>query len=529
MDSIHTTMINILKFKTHPSIILFILVIYGCGSGGENKTSIANNARQTTDWIENYFLPELTYKNKCLNPRSGVNPETSSSYLDIKGTSLDENNYLRSYTNNTYLWYDEVVDRDPSLYSTESYFDLLKTSHDRFHFTYPTTEWIQLSQSGISAGYGVSWINQSNKIRVAYTEPNTPASSETVGLERGDEIIEVDGIKVTENIGSNFVNNILYPDTSGKTHTFLVKKRASGETTEISMTSDNIVSTPVQEIKIFERDSGKVGYFLFNDHIATSESGLFDAITQLKSNNIKNLVLDVRYNGGGYLAIANQLTYMIAGPILTAGINFETMVFNDKHPNTNPVTGSPITPIPFYATTIGLSSMQKNIDLPFLDLSTGDSGYPKVFVITGNDTCSASESIINSLMGLNIEVIQIGSVTCGKPYGFYPTDNCGTTYFTVQFKGINAKGYGDYGNGFKPRLIASDINMPKGCLINDDLDSNLGSTDEDRLSAALYYLDNGNCPIENIGRSPSKSIANSASTDRISVKKNIFLTNRIFH
>ena len=121
------------------------------------------------------------------------------------------------------MWYDEVVDRDPSLYSTESYFDLLKTSHDRFHFTYPTTEWIQLSQSGISAGYGASWINQSNKIRVAYTEPNTPASSETVGLERGDEIIEVDVIKVTENIGSNFVNNILYPDTSGKTHTFLTK------------------------------------------------------------------------------------------------------------------------------------------------------------------------------------------------------------------------------------------------------------------------------------------------------------------
>ena len=67
---------------------------------------------------------------------------------------------------------------------------------------------------------------------------------------------------MTENIGSNFVNNILYPDTSGKTHTFLVKKRVSGETREISMTSDNIVSTPVQEIKIFERDSGKVNICL---------------------------------------------------------------------------------------------------------------------------------------------------------------------------------------------------------------------------------------------------------------------------
>ena len=233
MNSIHTTMINILEFKKHPTIVLFLIVINGCGSGGENKTSITNNTRSTSDWIENYFLPEMTYKNKCLNPRSGVDPDTSSLYSDIKGTSLDENNYLRSYTNNTYLWYDEVVDRDPSLYSTESYFDLLKATHDRFHFTYPTSEWIQLSQSGISAGYGVSWINQSNKIRVAYTEPNTPASNEIDGLERGDEIIEVDGINVTENIDSNFVNNILFPETSGKTHTFLIKKRASGEIKEI--------------------------------------------------------------------------------------------------------------------------------------------------------------------------------------------------------------------------------------------------------------------------------------------------------
>ena len=71
--------------------------------------------------------------------------------------------------------------------------------------------------------------------------------------------------------------------------------------------------------------------------------------------------------------------------------------------------------------------------------------------------------------------------------------------------------------------------MPKGCLINDDLDSSLGSTDEDRLSAALYYLDNGNCPIENIGRSPSRTTTNTTSISRMSVKKNIFLTNRIFH
>ena len=58
-------------------------------------------------------------------------------------------------------------------------------------------------------------------------------------------------------------------------------------------------------------------------------------------------------------------------------------------------------------------------------------------------TCSASESIINGLRGVNVQVIQIGSTTCGKPYGFYPEDNCGTTYFSIQFKGVNAAGFGE--------------------------------------------------------------------------------------
>ncbi len=74
-----------------------------------------------------------------------------------------------------------------------------------------------------------------------------------------------------------------------------------------------------------------------------------------------------------------------------------------------------------------------------------------MFVLTGPNTCSASESIINALQGVDVEVIQIGSTTCGKPYGFYPQDNCGTTYFSVEFKGVNAKGFGDYPTVFRRR------------------------------------------------------------------------------
>jgi len=295
------------------------------------------------------------------------------------------------------------------------------------------------------------------------------------------------------------------------------------------MTSANITKTPIQKVKTIATDTGKVGYFLFNDHIATAEKGLFDAITYLKSAEINDLILDLRYNGGGYLAIANQLSYMIAGPTAAAGKIFERMQFNDKHPATNPITGAAINGIPFYSTTIGLSSMSNNTPLPSLKLNNGSSGNNRVFIITGNDTCSASESIMNTLIGLNIEVIQIGSKTCGKPYGFYPADNCGTTYFTVQFKGINNKGFGDYADGFTPRTTANEnANMAMGCLIDDDLEYELGDENEKRIAAALYYRNSNNCPSVVISRSNLMQIQ---STDSIKsemrIMKPFWLNNKI--
>ena len=174
---------------------------------------------------------------------------------------------------------------------------------------------------------------------------------------------------------------------------------------------------------------------LFNDHIATAEQALIDAVNQLNADAspgvIADLVLDIRYNGGGFLATASQLAYMIAGVGPTAGQTFEITEFNDKHPATDPVTGQPITPFPFFNTTLGPpfngNGGVAGQVLPTLDLS-------RVYVLTGPGTCSASEAVMNSLRGVDVEVIQIGSTTCGKPYGFYPTDNCGTTYFTVQFR-----------------------------------------------------------------------------------------------
>jgi hypothetical protein len=130
--------------------------------------------------------------------------------------------------------------------------------------------------------------------------------------------------------------------------------------------------------------------------------------------------------------------------------------------------------------------------LPALNLT-------RVFILTGEGTCSASESIINSLRGVDVEVIQIGSTTCGKPYGFYPADNCGTTYFSIQFKGVNAKGYGDYTDGFTPSDAGgSNASFVRGCSVPDDFTHALGDASEGRLSAAIHLIEGFDCPVAQV-------------------------------
>jgi hypothetical protein len=227
---------------------------------------------------------------------------------------------------------------------------------------------------------------------------------------------------------------------------------------------------------------------LFNDHLATAESELVAAFTQLKGAGVHDLVLDIRYNGGGYLDIASEVAYMIAGPTPTAGQTFELDQFNSKNPTVNPVTLDAIAPLGFHTTTQGLS-LPAGQALPSLNLA-------RVFVLTGGSTCSASEAIINSLQGVNVQVIQIGSTTCGKPYGFYPADNCAVTYFSIQFQGVNAKNFGDYPDGFTPQnTVATEGVLVPGCSVADDFTHTLGDPAEGLLASALSYGATGVCPV----------------------------------
>jgi hypothetical protein len=261
---------------------------------------------------------------------------------------------------------------------------------------------------------------------------------------------------------------------------------------------------------------------VFNDHLAPSEAELIDAFTTLRDADVSDLVLDIRYNGGGFVDIAGEVAYMIAGLDRTVGKTFELPQFNDKHPAINPVTHEPISPVVFPREALGFSA-EKGQALPFLNLN-------RVYVLTGANTCSASESIMNGLRGVGVEVIQIGSRTCGKPYGFYPADNCGTTYFSIQIRGVNALGEGDYSNGFAPENTPGSLGKRiAGCSVADDFNHAFGDPLEARLAAALAYRETSQCPSATggLGAPRAQSAQPATELSDVLMYKPPALTNRI--
>jgi hypothetical protein len=336
------------------------------------------------------------------------------------------------------------------------------------------------------------------QVYAAFVWPGYAAAAANVV--RGSQVLAIDGVDMvnaTDTASLNTLNEGLSPTSAGESHTFTLQAPGSNTSGTVTMQAQNVTETPVPVVTTITTGTGPVGYILFNDHIATSEGELINAINQLRSANVADLVLDIRYNGGGYLDIASELAYMIAGPGPTTSEAFEQQTFNNKYPSTNPVTGQPLTPTPFHSTSQGFSSSPPaGTALPYL-------GLPRVFVLTGPGTCSASEAVINGLNGVNVQVIQIGSITCGKPYGFYPQDNCGTTYFSIEVQGNNAKGFGDYPDGFAPQnstTLTSAV-LP-GCSVADDFTHALGDSAEGRLAAALSYRAGQACPSPPTGIAP---------------------------
>lgn len=443
----------------------------------------AVNSCTNSATIKPAYTPSVLLANRCAIPRTENDPSTNRPWPDTQGTVADEKSWVRSWSDETYLWYKDIGNIDAINFATPiTYFNVLKSFEitpsgapkDQFHFTQATSV-ARATSAGVASGYGIQWATFAStpprRWVVAFVQPGSPAA--IAGVPRGAELVSINGVDfVNDNTQAGVVaiNAGLSPPAVNTASTYGLRALGSAAPQNFAMLSAVVNTISVQNVSVIEANNKRIGYMTFNQFIRPSESQLVAAVAQLQAQNINELVLDLRYNGGGLVDVAAQLSYMIAGATRTNGKVFSGFITNDKDPFNLVGTGTP-----FHANTLGFS-LTAGTALPVLNLS-------RVVILTSAGTCSASESVINGLRGVDVKVDLIGATTCGKPYGFFPRENCGTTYNTIQLAGTNNKGFGDYADGF-----------PATCAANDDFTKPLGDRTERQLSIALQYIATGVCP-----------------------------------
>jgi len=381
----------------------------------------------------------------------------------------DQKAWLGDYMSEWYFWYRLAPQPDPAAYPTlAGYFDaLLYTGTDaafpadRWSYTESTESFNRFFGDGQSLGYGVSVAGlevtgqPTQPLYVRYVEPLSDAAAK--GVVRGDQVLSINGRSAAEIIAANDYS-ALTPASVGDALT-LVLRNAGGDRS-VTLFATVYALTPVSVTAIVSSPLGrKMGYVLVKDMISQVLPPLDSAFAQFKAAGVAEVVLDLRYNGGGLISTAASVGSYVAGP-LGAGHTFASLLYNDQRAATN--NQNVLFSNPAFAAAAGVA---------------------RVFVLTGPRTCSASEQVINGLRGIGIDVVAIGDTTCGKPVGFLPTSACGTTYSVVNFESVNERNEGRYFDGFAPT-----------CPVAEDFSVALGSPAEPLLQAARGYADTGACP-----------------------------------
>ena len=464
----------------------------------------------TQNWLDEgvTFCAAASVAPPALPPTSAnamqcANPRAEAKYGDKPGTLENEKAWVRSHIDEVYLWREEVPALFASDYGTPvSYFRPLKTwaktasgkDKDEFHFTVNTAVWEADISGDAGVGYGLDIAAKTTTRRatVALVEPGTPAA--TARLRRGIQITSVNGLGDASAAFAGALQNALTPRATGQVITLGTFDPVTNQQKDITMNAAAISTNSVPLVSTLDTPTGKVGYLLYTSFLTlASEGALVDAFTQLKAAGVNDLVLDLRYNSGGYVYIASQVAYMIAGD-KTKGKIFQRFKLNSLR---DAQSNDPDEALPFFDTASGFPGTNTLEDAPLPTLNLG-----RVFILTGDNTASASEAVINGLRGIDVEVVLIGDTTVGKPFGFQDVDNCGTTYLAVEFQGVNQKGIGDFADGF-----AATCNV-----VDDDVARDFIDPLETRMAAALAYRATGKCPAGSLANSEAaKAVGISAS------------------
>lgn len=278
------------------------------------------------------------------------------------------------------------------------------------------------------------------------------SSAANQGITRGAMIKAVGGTALTSKNNIDFFYAIMRPGeatTLTLTYDYLVGSKLDGHAT-VTVNSAATYCNPIIYNKVVTSGNHKIGYLVYSNFDAGYNEELYNVFADFKSQGVTDLILDLRYNRGGRTSAANLMGACIAGSA-TEGKVFNSMRYNDTRMAKR---GNKRDDVTFYYPNC--SDIGQNITAGALDLK-------KLYVLTGNATASASELVINSLRGIDIDVILVGDTTEGKNVGMEYEDiktTYGNTYrlYPITFQTYNAKGESNYEHGFAPDVYLEETN-----------------------------------------------------------------------
>tara|TARA_R110002072_G_scaffold9518_34_gene46100 strand:+ start:1323 stop:2753 length:1431 start_codon:yes stop_codon:yes gene_type:complete len=406
----------------------------------------------------------------------GGTPGTSGGGTANDPCSLaNRQQFVRDVLDEWYLFPDLLASNvNPAAYSDlQSYIDALVAparaqSRDR-GFTYITSikEENELINSGSSAGFGVRFGYDTGANRVFVLESFENAPALPVGIDRGTELLSIDGTSIASLMasgGPNAVINALGPSDPGVSRT-LGFRDAGGVERSATITKADFALDPISDrygVKILNDGTGQVGYINLRTFIVEDAGPqLRAAFQQFRNAGIDRVILDLRYNGGGLVSVAELL-----GDLMARGRGGQV-----------------------FSKTILRPSKAAENEVDLFAAQPQAIAATKVAVIGRGGTASASELVTNSFipyLGTNLALV--GTNTYGKPVGQFAFDRsaCDDRLRAVTFKTTNAADQGEYFTG-----LASVVSNT--CAANDGIFNQLGDPAEASVSVALDFLAGRSC------------------------------------
>ena len=330
--------------------------------------------------------------------------------------------------NNYYLWQQNVPDLSDTrftnigqLYAEYSNFssprDLFESLRyqpgviDRFSWIVDDYVALENSFQGINLSNGmefglVRYASDATKVfgYVRYVISGSDAAAQNIA--RGMLFTEVDGVQLTE---SNY-RDLLFDDNTNYTISLAEFNDGNPVTisTSINLSKTQLQENPVAIVKTIDEGSNKIGYLLYNQFSSSFDGELNAAFANFQSENITDLIIDLRYNGGGSVTTASYLGAMVTG-------QFNGQLYSKEQWNSKVMNALDASVFENNFTNQIINKDQnQNI---ILQEPINSLNLNRVYFITSGSSASASELVMNSLSSY-IDVSSVGKKTIGKVQGY---------------------------------------------------------------------------------------------------------------